>query len=328
MSGQQGVVPNSLAIREITETFIYYEFDQNMKNCIVYHFLCLFYMAQVIIYFGFMVLAGVFSDWYFSEWNIEKNGKVRGYDTAELSYSPIIETFARILRFHMGSLAFGALIITLIRILRAIVTYIEAKTRKAQNPMTKCLFCCIQCCLKCFQCIFDRVSKEGFIFTSIYGTAYCYSSFQALKLLLHNIGRVTLVEGVSHYTELFGRMAISSLNTGFAVLIMYYLPYYETNISSFLFPAVIIFVISWMIASFFMMVLQVAVDSIFLCFLIDETVHDSPRFASHKLTQMASMANENYQNMVSDDDEENDDDQPSKKGNIQKDKTTDAYVGV
>merc|ERR1712129_499139 len=101
-----------------------------------------------------------------------------------------------------------------------------------------------------------------------------------------------------------GRMAIASLNTGFALLIMNYMPYYQKNVSSFLFPAVIIFVISWMIASFFMMVLQVAVDTVFLCFLIDETVHDTPRFASANLTQMATAAHDNYQQMVSDDEED------------------------
>ena len=146
------------------------------------------------------------------------------------------------------------------------------------------------------------------IFTSVYGTAFCYSSFQALKLLVHNLGRATLVEGVSHWVEIFGRAAIASLSTGLAVLMMTYLPYYQDNVSSFLFPALIIFVISWMIASFFMMVLSVAVDTIFMCFLIDETVHDSPRFASHNLTQMVAVAQDSYQKMLSDDEQQLDDD--------------------
>lgn len=205
----------------------------------------------------------------------------------------------------MGSLALGALIITVIRVIRAIVTYAEAKTKNAENPVTKMLFCVFQCCLKCCQCLFDRISKEGFVWTTVYGTAYCYSSFQALKMLLHNVGRAALVEGVSHWTELFGRMAIASLNTGFACLLMYYVPYYQNNVSSFVFPAVIIFTISWMVASFFMMVLQVAVDAVFLCFLIDETVHQgSPKFASHKLQSMAATAQNSYVRMEDDEERE------------------------
>eukprot|EP01083_Nonionella_stella_P053656 141843_1 len=297
---EAGNIPNTLVnIYEETTTFVYYKFDTTMQHAVIYHFVCLFYFVQVIIYFGFMVLAGAIADWYFSEWNSEKNAKVRGYNTAELSYSPIWESFFRVLRFHMGSLALGALIITFIRVLRAIVKYIETKTKGAQNPVTKCMFCCVQCCLRCCQCVFDRISKEGFIFTTVYGTAYCYSSFQALKILTHNIGRAMIVEGVSHYTELFGRIAIASLNCGVAVGIMFYLPFYQAHVSSVIFPATIIFVISYMIASFFMLVLSVAVDTLFLCFLIDETVHDQPRFASHKMRQMTSVAHEEYQRMKS-----------------------------
>ena len=75
-----------------------------------------------------MVLAGVFSDWYFSVWE-DKGAKVkkRGDGVAELSHWPICESFWRVLRYHLGSLAFGALIITIIRIIRAIVTYIQKK---------------------------------------------------------------------------------------------------------------------------------------------------------------------------------------------------------
>merc|ERR1711972_1304463 len=99
--------------------------------------------------------------------------------------------------------------------------------------------------------------------------------------------------------------AIASLNTGFACLLMYYVPYYQKNVSSFVFPAVIIFTISWMVASFFMMVLQVAVDAVFLCFLIDETVHQgSPKFASHKLQSMAATAQNSYVRMEDDEERE------------------------
>ena len=93
----------------------------------------------------------------------------------------------------------------------------------------------------------------------------------------------------------------------FAVLMMQYVPYYQKNVSSFLFPAVIIFVISWMVASFFMTVLQVAVDTVFLCFLIDETVHGgTPKFASHKLQHMASVAQGRHDSYVRMADEETD----------------------
>merc|ERR1719373_901169 len=99
-----------------------------------------------------------------------------------------------------------------------------------------------------------------------------------------------MVEGVSKYTELFGRVAIASLSTGFGVLVMKYNDYYSNNLSSFLFPAIVIFVMSYVVAALFMMVFEVAVETIFLCFLVDEEVHGEAKFANHGLTQMAAFA--------------------------------------
>ena len=94
-----------------------------------------------------MVLSGTIADWYFSEWDNTKKNKKRGERTAELSQQPIMESIWRVFRFHLGSLAFGALIITFVRILRATLKYIEKRTEAAENPLLKCLFCCAQCCL-------------------------------------------------------------------------------------------------------------------------------------------------------------------------------------
>ena len=148
--------------------YVYYAFDESMKNALVWHFICLYFLVHVIIYFGFMVLAGTIADWYFSEWDTNTGKKKRGYDTAELSRTPVLESFWRVLRFHVGSLAFGALLITLIRILRAIIKYIEKKTMAKSNGLLRCIFGCVECCLKCCECVFNRINKEGFIFTTMY----------------------------------------------------------------------------------------------------------------------------------------------------------------
>ena len=182
-----------------------------------WHVVMLLYVSQLLIYFCYMVLSGAFSDWYFSVWDeTHSRRKKRGSGVAQLSSSPIVESLWRVTRFHLGSLAFGALIITLIRIIRAVVTYVQRKVRKGAgaNPLVRCLLCLVQCCLSCCQCVFDRVNKNGFIFTAIYGTPFCLSSYTALKLLLSNLGRSVMIDAVSKYSEIFGRIVIALLNTG------------------------------------------------------------------------------------------------------------------
>ena len=271
-------------------TYHHIEFNYDlMKDELIWHFIILFYSVEVIIYFGYMVLAGVFSDWYFSKWTDDnhKKYKQRGDDIAQLSHSPICESIWRVTRYHLGTLAFGALIITIIRMMQGFVQYIKKKTEKAQNPFTKCIFCIVTCCLKCCECIFNRINKNGFIFTSIYGTAFCYSSYQSLHLILENLGKTFLMTGISKYTEQFGRFIISLLNTGIALLVMKYNTYYYNNLGSYLFPSIIIFIVSYIISALFMMVFDVGVETIFLCFLIDETVNNGqPKFATDEMKQL------------------------------------------
>ena len=71
---------------------------------------------------------------------------------------------------------------------------------------------------------------------------------------------------------------------------MKYQNYYANNLSSYLFPAIVIFVMTYIIAALFMMVFEVAVETIFLCFLVDEEVHGEAKFANHGLTEMAKFA--------------------------------------
>ena len=146
------------------ETYWYLKFDSVMETALVWHVFIWLYIIQCIIYCAFMTLAGVFADWYFSEWRDERHKK------KQLRHKwPICTSFCRILRFHTGSIAFAALILTIIRAIRATVTYLESKLIGSVNPIGKCSLGCIHCCLWCCQWIFDKINKNGLIFITIYG---------------------------------------------------------------------------------------------------------------------------------------------------------------
>lgn len=55
----------------------------------------------------------------------------------------------RLFRYHFGSIVFGAFIVAVIQFLRAIVEYIDYKTRDKdgeQPAFVKFLLCCVKCC--------------------------------------------------------------------------------------------------------------------------------------------------------------------------------------
>ena len=53
--------------------------------------------------------------------------------------------------FHLGTVAFGSLIIAIIRFVRAILDYVEKKLSMYNNDLTRCLLWCCKCCLWCLE---------------------------------------------------------------------------------------------------------------------------------------------------------------------------------
>jgi solute carrier family 44 (choline transporter-like protein), member 2/4/5 len=74
----------------------------------------------------------------------------------------------RTFRYHMGSIAFGSLLIAVIQFIRAVMAYLQRHSKAMQegNRLVKAMFCCVQCCLKCLQTLVEVFTRNAFIFVS------------------------------------------------------------------------------------------------------------------------------------------------------------------
>jgi choline transporter-like protein 2/4/5 len=72
-----------------------------------------------------------------------ENGKRRGDGPDELPHNAVQSSAKRSLRYHTGTIAFGALIIAIIQFIRAIVAYLEKKSKLQQSKIQKCIFCLV-----------------------------------------------------------------------------------------------------------------------------------------------------------------------------------------
>ena len=174
-----------------------------MRDFLLYHIFGLFWVFQFIVYFCYCVMAHVFSEWYFAKEDEDKN-KIRGEGQNEFSNHPMLKAFGRICRYHIGSIAFGAFIVALVKFINAVLTYLQGKTAKKSNPLAVAIFACVKCCLKCLECCLDILSKHGLVFTAIYGTPFCHSCGSAFKILFNNLARVAAVTVISKYLEFLG----------------------------------------------------------------------------------------------------------------------------
>lgn len=267
---------NSLSANPRNATF--FETHMNWRKATGYNLFHMLWNVQFFYYFGYLVFAGATAEWYFAAWenpSVNDGSKKRGGDDDAFSHFPVIKSAWRALRYHVGTVAFAALLIAIIQFIRLILAYIEKKTRPADPTsvaakIRKALFCCVQCILKCLECCLDRINKNALIWTSIWGDAFISSACSSFVLLWGNIGRVAAINVVSDLLLFIAKLGIALINAGIAMIVLTNYQGYKDKISSPFLPCLVVFIIGYVVASVFMAVFSSVIDTVFLCFLIDE----------------------------------------------------------
>uniref|UniRef100_A0A8C9P6C5 Choline transporter-like protein n=1 Tax=Spermophilus dauricus TaxID=99837 RepID=A0A8C9P6C5_SPEDA len=171
--------------------------QRSLFNLQIYGVLGLFWTLNWVLALGQCVLAGAFASFY---WAFHKPRDIPTF--------PLSSAFIRTLRYHTGSLAFGALILTIVQIARIILEYIDHKLRGAQNPMARCIMCCFKCCLWCLEKFIKFLNRNAYIMIAIYGKNFCVSAKNAFMLLMRNIVRVIVLDKVTDLLLFFGKLLV------------------------------------------------------------------------------------------------------------------------
>ena len=70
-------------------------------------------------------------------------------------------------RYHTGSIAFGALIIAIIQIIRVGLEYLDAKLKGRENAVAKFFLKCLKCCFWCLEKFMKMINKNAYILVSM-----------------------------------------------------------------------------------------------------------------------------------------------------------------
>ena len=186
--------------------------------------------------------------------------------------NPTIDALKYIVKYHIGSACLGSLVLASIAFVRAMLTYVQAKTTEAQqnNPALKALLCGCQCCLCCFDRCMKYMSSNAFIMVAIDGEPFCMMAWRAFTLLLSNGFRVGAAQSLSRITGGLAVLFIASCTTFIAAFCFTNLPMFQfgyvdtsTNppewvndpgtfaIQSSVLPSVVIFILSIVVARSF-----------------------------------------------------------------------------
>ena len=202
-----------------------------------------------------VTIAGAIATWY---WAREKKA---------IPHLPVTRSFYRTIRYHLGSVAIGSLLLAIVIFLQIVLLFIR-RLKPAKNQIVQWLICCCLCCLKCIQFILKFINKNAYIQIAITGEAFCSAASSAMGLLVKNALRLVAVDMVSGFILFISKLGIGAL---IAFCSYIYLSYNPQGFSlHFPFLTVVLSgVIALLVAIAFLGVFHLAIDTIFICFLDD-----------------------------------------------------------
>jgi hypothetical protein len=226
-----------------------------------YHLFGLLWTMQIIEGITIMTIAGAFCMWYWRD------------DKSSLGHTPVTHSFYRTMRYHIGTVIFGSLIIAIVQFVRAVLNYVEHKMKEAgeDSAVVKVVMCVLKCCLYCLEKCLKKLSKTAYIITAMKGESFCKACFEGLSLFFKNAGRVAAVSVCSVYIVVVGKLMIIAASTLIGYVWLDNLSTVQDPIA----PTFLVAVMAYVITHVVLAIYDLGTDTILLCVIEDEDLNKS-----------------------------------------------------
>lgn len=204
-------------------------------------FMYFWYMEFIQALFSFSILCGVCT-WYFTS-----SQDSRG------SFS-LRQGFWWALRYNFGSIAFGSFLLAVVWMIRIAFEYIDHQVKKLKkaSSVASCVSACCRCCIDCFHRFIKFLNDNAYTQIALTGDSFCMSAMQAFILALKNKGTFFITNGIGGLIQALGKYFISILNTAIGYLVISMVPSFKEDIDQPIPFLILIFLMSYKMASAFM----------------------------------------------------------------------------
>ncbi|KAH8382735.1 hypothetical protein KR009_004993 [Drosophila setifemur] len=249
---------------------------------IVYNVFGFLWLSFFISAFSDMVLAATFARWY---WTFKKR---------DVPFFTLTRAFCQTAFYHLGTVAFGSLILAICRLIRLVLEYIDAKLKKYDNSVTRGILCCMRCFFYLLETFLKFLNRNAYIMCAIHGKDFCGSAKDAFNLIMRNFLRVVTLDKVTDFLFFLSKLLLTA---GAGVATYYFLANNPAVIQLHYnaVPTTVVVIAAFLITSVFFGVYSTAVDTLFLCFLEDCERNDGspekPFFMSKQLMKILGKKN-------------------------------------
>uniref|UniRef100_A0A803MHC0 Choline transporter-like protein n=1 Tax=Chenopodium quinoa TaxID=63459 RepID=A0A803MHC0_CHEQI len=205
---------------------------------ILFHLFGGYWATHFFIACSSTVIAGSVASYYWA----------RGDSSSRIPFLPVFASMKRLVRYNLGSVAIGSLVLSFVESIRFIL---EAIRRKLKVSYT--------------------TPDNWFGKIAITGKSFFKSSAIATELIMNNILRIGKVNVVGDVILSLGKFCVSLSSAMFAFLMLDTYDYKSAHkkITSPLFPVLACWVLGYVVATLFFGVVEMSIDSIILSFCQD-----------------------------------------------------------
>jgi hypothetical protein len=203
---------------------------------------------------------------------------------------PVTRSFWRAFRYHLGSLAFGSLIIAIIRMIMAVVAYIRYQLETGSSPkenkvtrIYKCLLNLLLCILGCIEKCIEFINYHAFVQISLRGKNFCRSAFDGYSIIIRNLGRWTALTAIGGLFNMIGKLFIAGVTGVIGYIIITQADVYSSKLNSPLLPTLVFILVGYVIGSVFISIYGNAADALMHCFLVDCEINRDPKHSPEAL---------------------------------------------
>ncbi|CAL9124995.1 choline transporter protein 1-like isoform X1 [Musa acuminata AAA Group] len=244
-------------------------YTRNIGISILFHLFGCYWATQFIIACSSTVIAGSVASYYWA----------RGEISQEIPFLPVFSSMKRLLRYSLGSVALGSLVVSIVEWVRFILEALRRRLRHSDPAPVTCfgkfMSSSSQCCLGCIDWIIKSVNRNAYIMIAITGKGFSKASAIATGLIMNNILRIGKVNVIGDVILYLGKLCVSLFCALFAFLMLDTHKYKSAHnkISSPLFPVLVTWGLGYIVATLFFAVVEMSIDTIILSFCQDAEEH-------------------------------------------------------
>lgn len=205
------------------------------------------------------------------------------FDKTKVPSTPVFSGIATTFKFHIGTISFGSMIITICQIVRFIIDACNKAMRDdSESNIVLKIFCmALKCLADCLQDIIEFINKNAYIHVAMHGQNFCTSAKSVFNLILRNIMDTMVIKNVAGILFTMLQLLVSCIMGGITYGIYYKIDSVEYNII----PALLVFFGTYVITTIFFDVYMMAIDTLFICFLEDMERNDGTELKPYFMSQ-------------------------------------------